>query len=138
MMIAVVIAGVLLTIAVPSYQHYRERIRVHQAKEDIISMSAVIANHFHDARDYPGTLAEVGLGGMRDPWGHPYGYLNLNQKGARGAARKDLSLVPINTDFDLYSMGADGLSAPPLTAKYSRDDIVRANDGAFVGMASEY
>jgi general secretion pathway protein G len=27
---------------------------------------------------------------------------------------------------------------PPLTAKVSRDDIVRANDGAFVGLASEY
>jgi len=46
--------------------------------------------------------------------------------------------VPINTDFDLYSMGPDGRSAPPLTAKHSRDDIVRANDGAFIGLASDY
>jgi general secretion pathway protein G len=46
--------------------------------------------------------------------------------------------VPINTDFDLYSMGPDGRSAPPLTASDSRDDIVRANNGRFVGIAADY
>jgi len=46
--------------------------------------------------------------------------------------------VPINSDFDLWSMGPDGKSVPPLTAKASRDDIVRANDGTFYGWASDY
>lgn len=137
-MVALIILGVLTSIAVPAYQRYQERVRIDQAKRDITMMSALISNYFLDARDYPNSLADVGLGGMRDPWGHPYGYLNLNDKRGRGGARKDHALVPINTDFDLYSMGADGRSAPPLTAKYSRDDIVRANNGAFVGLASEY
>ena len=35
-------------------------------------------------------------------------------------------------------MGKDGASLGPLTAKESRDDIVRANDGRFIGLASEY
>jgi general secretion pathway protein G len=35
-------------------------------------------------------------------------------------------------------MGKDGQSSSPLTAKPSRDDIVRANDGRFVGLASDY
>jgi len=47
-------------------------------------------------------------------------------------------MVPINSDFDLYSMGKDGRSVAPLTAKDSRDDIVRANDGGYVGLASEF
>jgi general secretion pathway protein G len=136
--IALCIGALLLAIAVPAYQQYRERIRIDQAKRDIVVMSGLIANHFHDNRAYPGNLGQVGLGGMRDPWGNPYGYLNLGDRDARGLARKDHSLVPINTDFDLYSMGPDGLSTPPLTAKYSRDDIVRANDGAFVGVAADY
>jgi general secretion pathway protein G len=136
--VALTLVAVLAAIAVPSYQNYRERVRVDQAKRDIMMMSATIANYFQDARDYPHSLSDVGLGGTRDPWGNPYGYLNLGEKGAKGHARKDHSLVPINTDFDLYSMGADGRSAPPLTAKHSRDDIVRANNGAFVGMASDY
>lgn len=138
LMIATIIVGVLSSIAVPAYQNYRERIRITQAKHDIATMSALIANHFQDARAYPGSLSDVGLAGMRDPWGNPYGYLNLGDRSARGHARKDHSLVPINTDFDLYSMGPDGRSSPPLTARHSRDDIVRANDGAFIGVASDY
>jgi len=138
LMIALCVAAVLLGIALPSYQQYRERLRIDQAKQDIMAMSAIIANYYQDAHAYPDNLADVGLGNKLDPWGHPYGYLNLGDKKGHGQARKDHSLVPINTDFDLYSMGPDGLTAPPLTAKYSRDDIVRANNGAFVGMASDY
>lgn len=52
--------------------------------------------------------------------------------------RKDRFLVPINSDFDLYSMGKDRETVAPLTAKKSHDDIVRANDGAFVGLASDF
>ena len=55
-----------------------------------------------------------------------------------GKARKDHFLHPINTDFDLYSMGPDGKSTAPLTAKISQDDIIRANDGGFVGLAAHY
>ena len=50
----------------------------------------------------------------------------------------DLSLHPINTDFDLCSVGKDGKSAAPLTAKISQDDIIRANNGGYVGLASNY
>ena len=46
--------------------------------------------------------------------------------------------MPLNSDFDLYSMGPDGQTATPLTAKASRDDIVRANNGGFIGVASDY
>jgi general secretion pathway protein G len=46
--------------------------------------------------------------------------------------------VPINSDFDLYSLGKDGKSAGPLTALASRDDVILANDGRFVGLASDY
>jgi general secretion pathway protein G len=55
-----------------------------------------------------------------------------------GQMRKDKNMVPINTDFDLYSMGKDGESVLPLTAKKSQDDIVRASNGAFVGLGSDY
>ena len=52
--------------------------------------------------------------------------------------RKNRFMVPINSDYDLYSMGKDGQSVSPLTAKASRDDIIRANDGQFIGLASNY
>jgi general secretion pathway protein G len=55
-----------------------------------------------------------------------------------GQARKDRFLVPINSDFDLYSMGKDGRSVGPLTAQQSHDDIIRANDGGYYGLASNF
>jgi general secretion pathway protein G len=53
-------------------------------------------------------------------------------------ARKDRFLVPINSDFDLYSMGADGESMPPLQNPKSRDDVIRAGNGAYIGIAELY
>lgn len=58
--------------------------------------------------------------------------------GIAGMARKDRFLVPINSTYDLYSMGADGRSALPLTAQHSHDDIIRANDGTYIGLAELY
>jgi general secretion pathway protein G len=46
--------------------------------------------------------------------------------------------VPINSDYDLYSVGKDGVSSGPLTAGPSRDDVIRANDGGFFGLARDY
>mgnify|MGYP003439435526 FL=1 len=57
---------------------------------------------------------------------------------SKGKPRKDRFLHPINSDYDLYSMGKDGESVEPLTAKKSHDDVIRANDGSFVGLAVEF
>ncbi len=46
--------------------------------------------------------------------------------------------MPINSTYDLYSMGKDGKTVVALTAKASRDDVVRANDGGFIGLAVKY
>lgn len=138
MVVTLAVVAVLSAIALPAFRQYQERVRVDQARKDIVMMSTVAAQFWHDARAYPDNLAQVGLGGKLDPWGRPYQYLNLDEPRNRGRARKDHSLVPINSDFDLYSMGPDGQSSPPLTARHSRDDIVRANNGNFVGVAADY
>lgn len=57
---------------------------------------------------------------------------------AQNNARKDHNLHPINSDFDLYSSGADGQSSKPLTAGASKDDIIRANNGSFYGYGKDY
>lgn len=61
-----------------------------------------------------------------------------DQPANMGDVRKDRNLVPINSFFDLYSMGKDGQSRPPLTAPVSQDDVIYANDGAFIGLAEDY
>jgi hypothetical protein len=42
--------------------------------------------------------------------------------------------MQINTDFDLYSLGPDGRTGDEGKA---RDDIVRANNGQFVGVEQD-
>ncbi|RKZ94457.1 MAG: prepilin-type cleavage/methylation domain-containing protein, partial [Gammaproteobacteria bacterium] len=73
-----------------------------------------------------------------DPWGNLYQFLNMSTVVGNGQKRKDKNLVPLNTDYDLYSSGPDGQSVGPLTAAKSRDDIIRANNGGYVGKAEDY
>ena len=137
-LLAVAIVAVLMFVAAPSYSSYVERTRVNQAIIDIVAIGAQIKAYELDNRDIPDSLAQIGAGGKLDPWGRPYVYSAFRTPKDKGHARKDKNLVPINSDFDLYSVGKDGASSAPLTAKPSRDDVVRANDGAFVGLASDY
>lgn len=98
-------------------------------------MATVLKGIELDSREYPEQLPDDLQ--KLDPWGNPYQYLRM-QGASNGQKRKDKSLVPINTDFDLYSMGPDGRSVGPLTAQQSRDDIVRAANGRFIGVAIDF
>ena len=138
LMLGIAIIGILIAIAVPAYQNYQDRVRTFKAVADIKAIEALVLTYKAEERSLPANLTQVGAASMRDPWGNPYQYTNLEDTKGNGAARKNKNLVPINSDFDLYSMGKDGASQTPLTAQASRDDIVRANDGRFVGLASEY
>lgn len=137
-MIALLIVGVLAAIALPKYADYRDRIDRAKAVQDIGMLQAIISNYKLNSGSYPADLAAIGNGGMLDPWKHAYVYVDLSSVNGNGKARKDHKLNPINSDFDLYSMGKDGVSKPQLTQKDSLDDIVRAGDGAYVGLAAEY
>jgi len=149
LLLALAIAAILATIAFSSYSGYRIRLDNQQAKNDILLIQIAI-ERFHSTHfNYPNQLTDLtDTIPLQDPWGHTYQYLNITTvKGkylnittvkGNGQVRKDHNLVPLNTDYDLYSMGKDGKSVSPLTAKASRDDIVRANNGAFVGLASDY
>jgi general secretion pathway protein G len=135
--VAVAILAVVAAVAIPKYNDYRERVRVAQAVTDIGAISVLIQQYFDDIRAFPDELDDIGWTKL-DPWGNPYRYTDLASAKGKGSARKNKNLVPINSDFDVYSMGKDGKSTGPLTAKASRDDVVRANDGRFIGLASDY
>lgn len=137
-LLTVTILGVIASLAVVGYRGYIETTRVNIAITQISEMSIAISDFGLDNAAFPASLAEAGLANMEDPWGNPYQYLNIAAEPGHGKVRKDHNLVPLNTDFDLYSMGPDGKSVSPLTAKASRDDIIRANNGGFIGPASDY
>lgn len=137
LMIAMAIIAIIAGIVSVTYSNYTETTRIAIATQQIRSLALVIEEYGHEKGKYPETLSDVQNGSLLDPWGHPFQYLNLNTT-TTGEARKDRNLVPINTNFDLYSVGKDGLSKPPLTARTSQDDIIYANDGGYVGLASGY
>jgi general secretion pathway protein G len=134
------IAAILLSIAVPTYRARLERLKVDQAAMDL----RVIANATERYRTVnavlPDSLDQLGGIPRLDPWGRPYQYLNFAAPipGIKGKIRKDHNLHPLNSEFDLYSLGADGRSSAPLTAKASRDDVIWARDGAFVGLGQDF
>ncbi len=141
LLVVVAIIGVLAVVAVPVYSDYIDRARAVQAVTDIGAIAKSLIVYQISTGKFPPSLVEVGAQNYLDPWENPYQYLNLSDpsdKSSKGKARKDHNLVPINSDFDLYSMGKDGKSVSPLTAKASRDDIVRANNGRYIGLASQY
>lgn len=138
LLIAVAIVGILASIALPSYERYREKIRIAQAVADLGGIAVSLKHYETDNLAYPDSLSAVGFGTKLDPWGNPYQYLNLATMKGKGMVRKDKKLNPLNSDFDLYSMGKDGKSQTPLTAKNSRDDVVRARDGRFIGLATDF
>ncbi len=135
--IGVLIVAILTALALPAYQRYINQTKIAVAKVDIAMMSAVIQKANKDGTTYPASLADVNLDTKLDPWGRPYVYYNIAANG-KGHARKDHALNPLNRDYDLYSVGPDGKSKPQITQKDSLDDVIRANDGAFIGVAADF
>jgi len=135
-MIAVAIIGVLAALSTTNYQVHIERVRVARAVVEMKGLSLHLQTIVINGGQLPSSLAVVRLA-RNDPWGRSYRYLRLN-KPPQVSARKDQFLVPLNTDFDLYSVGADGQSRAPITHPLSLDDVVRGANGAFIGLARNY
>lgn len=163
LLVSCAIVAVLAALGTPAYMSAIEAARIGRAIGDVRAIDRDIQIQRTLTGCLPGSLADIGQDFRRDPWGKPYVYNVLSTNGGGGGngngngggggsacmacngicispgqARKDRALVPINSDFDLFSMGRDGLSSGPLTASASQDDIVRASDGAFVGQARDY
>jgi general secretion pathway protein G len=144
-LLIVTIIGTLLALLVPSYTNLLEKSRVNRAIKDIVTISRELDEFLTDNGTLPDTLQDIIQNSkplnLTDPWGNPYEYLPIfgrRKQEVQGKWRKDRFLVPINSDFDLYSIGKDEESSAPLTARASWDDIIRANDGGFYGLAHKY
>jgi len=133
---AMVIVGLLSGIAIPRLSRSIDNARVARAIGDIRSISQELA----PLDSVPATLAEMGRGSMLDPWGRPYVFYKFPPvvpPAQPAGAREDRFAVLINSRYDIYSLGPDGLTAPSLTAATSRDDVVFSGEG-FIGLAIKY
>ena len=141
-MLVATITASLAALAIPNFARVMEESKVLEAISDIRVLAAT-------ARDYklvngklPDDFDKLGLKDPLDPWGNKYEYLLIEgQFGLYPPGQKpkeDRFLRPINRDFDVYSRGPDEETSDNLTDPFSLDDIIRANDGGFVGIAEDY
>jgi general secretion pathway protein G len=135
---AIAVVGILASVTFSSYQEYVEhsenQIAIRDLRVIALQIDAFAGNN---NGTYPPNLAAVGLDNYEDPWGNTYRYLASEGANA-GQVRRDRNLNPVNSDYDLYSMGPDGRTQTQFQARFARDDIVRANSGRFFGIAEEY
>lgn len=117
-MMVVVIIGVLGAIVVPQFMSRPDQAKVTAARIDIQAISTSLEMYRLDNHNYPSTAQGLealvkrpsgtpvprnwNLQGYLksvpvDPWGTPYQYLNPGVRSADGS-------------YDLYSLGADGVS----------------------------
>jgi general secretion pathway protein G len=112
-MVVVVILGILAALVVPKVMSRPDEARVTASRQDIASLMQALQLYHLDNQRYPTT--EQGLQALvtrpdsdpippnwksegyvgrlpRDPWGHPYQYLNPGVHG----------------EIDVYGLGADG------------------------------
>jgi general secretion pathway protein G len=136
-----IVVGIIMTlsaIAIPSLSQAKAAARYAKAVGGIDAIETDITTYYGSNGVLPDTLTDIGDDYLLDPWGNPYIYTNYADAAKKNLIRKDRFLHPMNSDYDLFSAGADGQWKAPITAAVSQDDIIRANDGAYVGLASQY
>jgi len=132
MVFVLILIGVLTSIVAPRVNVFLDDARGARATGDIKAVQADIMNYLTQHDSLPPSLGAIQRSALQDPWGQPYVY------STPGGARLDQFGVPLNTAYDLYSVGADGATAASIMAGASRDDIVLGNDGGFIGLATRY
>ena len=135
LLIVLLILAVVAGIAVPSYVKALDRARNVQATSEIYEIQKTIMEYEILYGPLPDSLADLSQPPGLDPWGNPFQYTNL---AVDNTPRLDSGGNPLNSGYDLYSQGKDEASQLSLTAQESLDDIVRANDGGYLGLASRY
>ena len=130
LIIVVAVLGVLAAMAASSFGTYMYTAQVSRAVSDIRNLEQSIAAYVIEKSFLPDNLADIGPVQL-DIWGRPYQYYNIEKGG--GAPYMDVTGInKLNTDYDLYSLGKDGLTDKELMLAdvNSMDDVVRAQNGS--------
>ena len=152
LLVVITILGILTLSGMRAYAHFIDRARNTRAIAEIRLLEKEIMDYWDTNDNLPGSLNQIGREAMLDPWKSRYEYINFEieanpeekwrTKGkdnkSQGKGKGLDKATAVNSDYDLYSRGKDRMSVPPLEDEASKDDIIRAADGRYLGLASEY
>jgi prepilin-type N-terminal cleavage/methylation domain-containing protein len=133
LIVVAAILGILATMAIPALNAFVKTTRNKRCIAAIRTIDKAITAYIIEKNSLPTTLTDIGMANQMDPWGRPYHYQDLAAPGPPAPLEYDITGFPLNTDFDLYSCGADGACSVAFVAALSADDIVRSQNGAFSG-----
>ena len=133
------VVGLVIAVAIPTMQSKQASLKSAQAVEDIARIDRLI-ERYRAANEMrlPAALSELGMHIPHDPWGQPYVYRPVEAGAVVTDLRKDRNGIPLNSDYDLYSLGSDGMTSASLQSPLALDDVVRAGNGGFIGPTREY
>lgn len=138
----VAIISILAAIALPKIMGAREKTLIVKSIAEISSLNAAVQTYRtqHEGAlpaDFTALTPGYFTDEIIDPWGEPYVFQNFNEI-PPGWRRKDGPVVPLNTEYDIYSCGPNRVTTPNIRSTPGKDDIVLGNDGAFIGKAEDY
>lgn len=131
LLMVVALIGILATLSIPAYTVFIDRAKNGRAKSEVRLLETEINAYRFDTNSFPANLAAINRAGLLDPWGNAYVYSPTPVRERFGE--------PLNDDYDLCSMGRDGLTpADGLLIGSGADDLVRGRNGIFVGSGAEF
>lgn len=135
LLVSVAIIGVLASISAKGFGELKEKAKISRASSEIRTLEKDISAFAVEKGYYPPNgLGDIGKAGMLDPWGRAYEYKRYVSTEMRYLGAD----IELNSDFDLYSKGKDGLSDLSIENPASSDDISRLRDGSFVGTSESF
>lgn len=127
------IVAALATMALPAYTGYLRTVKNGRCVSDLRTIDKAVTGYILDNNSLPTQLSDIGIAANQlDPWGRTFQYQIISSDHSN--ALEDQFFQPLNTDYDLYSLGEDGASALPYANSTSGDDIARYNNGMFIGL----
>lgn len=135
LLVVTAIIGILATMGLSSFTGFKENTRAVRCMAEMKELEREITAYALEKGAFPEAdswLADIGRTDLLDPWGNPYVYKPFAPTEMR------YMIVDLNSDFDLYSKGTDGVSELNVNDPKSRDDVIRATEGAFINLAHKF
>lgn len=129
LIVVMAIVAILALLSIPVFNDYVAKTKNKRGIAELRTIDQAIISYILDKNTLPAGLGDVGMGSQQDPWKHLYVYQNLVTTPA--GALEYTSLGETNTDYDLSSMGSDGISDTAFAGPGSADDLMRVNNGSY-------